>query len=238
MSQQRPTRPAMQRLLDFYDPATKGKDVGGRTLDQILAWRDTRLESQHDYIQILFPLPEGSIFNEWAPVVDEETYLYLRQDSTGFRRTMHRALTRMLAFYGFDIAWDQQDAAAGTWAVSVTAKAGAENDCFPRWVRRMDHNHLRISRILRSLRVLGLEDEARAFFAALVRIFDTYRRIGDDSMKFWRRAVERPLHIAPDGTEVDWLEKYEEKKEVEKKVETKDAKEDEEPVATEPANQA
>ncbi|KAK8131113.1 hypothetical protein PG984_007551 [Apiospora sp. TS-2023a] len=229
MSQPRPTKPAMQRLVDFYDPATKGTDVGGRTLDQILAWRDTRLESQHDFIQILFPLPEGSIFNEWAPVVDEETFLYLRQDSTGFKRTMRRVLTRMLAFYGFDIAWDQN--ASGSWVVAVTVRAGAENDCFPRWVRRMDHNHLRISRILRCLRVLGLEDEARAFFQALVWVFDTYRRIGDQSMQFWKRAVELPLHIAPDGTEVAWLEKYEEKKETEKKENTpkEEEKKDAEP---------
>lgn len=238
MSQPRPTKPAMQRLVDFYDPATKGKDVVGRTLDQILAWRDTRLESQHDFIQILFPLPEGSVVNEWAPVVDEETFLYLRQDSAGFQRTMRRVLARMLAFYGFDIAWGPD--AAGAGVVSVTAKAGAEDESFPRWVRPRDHNHLRISRILRSLRVLGLGDEARAFFGALVRVFDTYRRIGDDSMKFWRRAVELPLHVAPDGTEVDWLEKYEEKKEAkEEEAEKKEAeKKDEKPAAAEPENLA
>ncbi|KAK8069989.1 hypothetical protein PG994_006605 [Apiospora phragmitis] len=222
MSPQRPARQAMQRLVDFYDPATKGKDVGGRTLDQILGWRDTRLESQHDYIQILFPLPEGSIFNEWAPVIDEETFLYLRQDnnSHNFQPSMRRVLTRMLTFYGFDITWeeDNTEGASGSkrYAVAVTAKPGAEDDCFPRWVRRRDHNHLRISRILRSLRVLGLADEARAFFAALVWVFDTYGRISDDSMMFWRRAVELPLHVAPDGTEVDWLGEYEEKNKEEK----------------------
>ncbi|KAK7932261.1 hypothetical protein PG985_002973 [Apiospora marii] len=222
MSQQRPTKPAMQCLVDFYDPATKGQDVGGRTLDQILAWRDTRLESQHDFIQILFPLPEGSIVNQLAPVVDEETFLYLRQDSTGFKRTMRRALTRMLAFYGFDIAWDQD--AAGNWAVALPALGPP-----------LDHNHLRISRILRSLRVLGLGDEARAFFRALAWVVDTYGRIGAGSMKFWKRAVELPLHIAPDGTEVDWLEKYGEKKETDK---TKTEKKDEEPPAAEPEKKA
>ncbi|KAK8085450.1 hypothetical protein PG997_006721 [Apiospora hydei] len=221
MSPPRPTNQAMQRLVDFYDPSVMGTDVGDRTLSQILAWRDTRLESQHDYIQILFPLPEGSLFNEYSPVVDEEAFLYLRHDANaGFKRTMRRALARMLSFYGFDITWDQD--AAGQWAVAVTAKPSAEQDHFPRWVRRMDHNHLRITRILRSLRVLGLEDEARAFFAALCWTFDAYRRIGDGSMKFWRRAMELPLHVAPDGTEVDWLEKYEEKEETEKTEETKD----------------
>ncbi|KAK6854662.1 hypothetical protein PG995_009755 [Apiospora arundinis] len=214
MSQQRPTNPAMRRLVDFYDPATKGEDVGGRTLDEILRWPDTRLEAIHNYIQILFPLPEGSLFNPWAPVVDEEGYLYLSQNDD-FKPTMRRVLTRMLSFYGFDITWDTN--AEGKRLVALTPKSGAwTQKSLPHWVCWMDHNHLRISRILRSLRVLGLEDEANAFFTALVWTVETHGRIGENSVKFWKRAVERPLHVAPDGTEVDWLKKYEGRK-VEKK---------------------
>ncbi|KAI0008410.1 opioid growth factor receptor conserved region-domain-containing protein [Xylariaceae sp. FL0662B] len=202
----RPTQPALRRLVDFYDPGTRGPDARGRTLDQILRWRDTRLEIQHDYIQTLFPLPEGSIFNDLAPIIDEETFLYFRQHDE-LKGNLRRAFTRILAFYGFEIK-PRRDADADAARVTVVAKDGYEGS-FARWVRRMDHNHLRITRILRCLRVLGLELEARGFYDALLWTQDTTRQIGARSMDFWERAIEEPLHIAPDGTEVEWLEKYE-----------------------------
>jgi hypothetical protein len=80
-----------------------------------------------------------------------------------------------------------------------------------RWTNHMDHNHLRISRILRCLRIMGLQKECDAFFDALCNTYyDPKVQIGEPSMMFWRRAVEQPLHIAPDGTPTKWLKQYEE----------------------------
>ena len=64
------------------------------------------------------------------------------------------------------------------------------------WNVRGDHNHLRISRIIRSLRVLGLEEEAQAFYAALEET--TPLHVSGRSREFWRRAAERSLNIRPD----------------------------------------
>src|SRR5262245_5587601 len=58
---------AVSRLLDFY--RGEGTDAEGRRLDDILAWRDGRLEAVHDFIQWLFPLPEPSRFNPDAPLL-------------------------------------------------------------------------------------------------------------------------------------------------------------------------
>lgn len=63
------------------------------------------------------------------------------------------------------------------------------------WDTRFDHNHLRITRIIRCLRVLGLEDEALAFFKTLN---ETTTQTSDRSREFWRRAAERDLNIRPD----------------------------------------
>ena len=52
-----------QLIIRFYDPDVCAKDALGRQLDEILAWPDSKLESSHDYIQMLFPLPEGSPYN-------------------------------------------------------------------------------------------------------------------------------------------------------------------------------
>lgn len=74
------------------------------------------------------------------------------------------------------------------------------------WAVRMDHNHLRITRIIRCLRVLGLQGQAEAFYKALKDVYnDPSYPISDRSMMFWERAARQPLHIAPDGTKVRWL---------------------------------
>lgn len=193
----------MRRLVEFFDPTAKGRDSYGRTLDQILEWTDTELEREHNYIQTVFPLPEESVFSFSAPVVDEETMLIFIQ-SPELKANLLRSLKRMLAFYGFD-AEDKEDP---EFRLTITPK----EDCkpgFSRWVTRIDHNHLRITRIIRSLRILGLEGAAKDFYDALIEVYKVRGTIGSNSIGFWTRALENQLCDAPDGTEVAWLEKYE-----------------------------
>lgn len=188
----------MQRLINFYDPIIRGPDAQGRTLDEILSWSDARLESSHNYIQTLFPLPEESDFSFDAPVVDEEAMLFFRS-SDALKRNLMRATKRMLSFYGFD-ARDGDSVDELTITPLPTG--------FSHWLTRFDHNHLRITRMLRSLRLLGLEKVAADFHDALVAAHDARGVIGDRTLGYWERAVGRPLWEAPDGTEVHWLKKY------------------------------
>ena len=105
----RPTRPKQvdnlnmpNHLVRFYDPEVRAKDPKGRTVDSILAWDDDRLETAHDYIQILFPLPEYSPYNSWAPAVDRTTFNAFRQRKA-LRDNLTRSFERMLDFYGFTL---------------------------------------------------------------------------------------------------------------------------------------
>ena len=85
---------------------------------------------------------------------------------------------------------------------------------FANWAIDFDHNHLRITRILRCLRVLGLQTEYTAFFTALERTYnDPKISISDKSMGFWRLAVTNPLHLAPDGKKCKWLIGWEKEQE-------------------------
>ena len=99
----------------------------------------------------------------------------------------------MLQFYGFSPSFTK-----------IVPTSDYE-DMRRNWVKLFNHNHLRITRILRSLRVLGLEAEAKNFFEALVGVFHGRERgkIGERSMVFWTRAVERPLFIAPEVEDED-----------------------------------
>jgi len=209
-------------LIRFYDPSQCAPDARGRPLRDILAWEDPYLEGCHNYIQMLFPLPEGSPFNLDAPVVDREVFEAFRSREE-LRAGLRSSFERMLAFYGFELrvggegGEEGEEGEEGAGRVRVVSGPNYR-EAFANWVHRFDHNHLRISRILRSLRVLGLPDEAQAFFHALQEVFDSFGRISERSLMFWRRATERPLWIAPDDERVLWLKDFEEQEEMKAKT--------------------
>lgn len=164
------------KLVAFYRDG--GRDDEGRTLDEILAWPDEELEAVHDFIQWLFPLPERSGANPWAPVLDAETIAEFRA-AEEMREKLRRAFLRMLKFYG--LAWTD-----GRVVRAANFERRAEN-----WLWPGNHNHLRLTRMLRSMKLLGLEDEAMALFDALKEIQSFLPgRIGARSFGFWRDAVK------------------------------------------------
>ncbi|HEY9611993.1 opioid growth factor receptor-related protein [Allocoleopsis sp.] len=58
------------------------------------------------------------------------------------------------------------------------------------WLNRFNHNYLRITRILTSLSLLGLEDDAKAFFNGLDQIYlEEGDPIGSEPYLFWKKAV-------------------------------------------------
>lgn len=209
MSTNNPSVPAP--IIQFYDPDLQGKDFKGRTLSQILSWDDAKLETCHDYIQTLFPLPEPSPFNSSAPAIDREVFDAFRSRPE-LRAQLRKSLERMLHFYGFRITLNGADMEE----VAIAPPLRTFDD--RPWLGKFNHNHLRITRILRCLRVLGLNKEARLFFRILKNVGHSTKRgkhlIGEESMQYWRRAAKRSLYLAPDdpideGRGRDFLYEYE-----------------------------
>ena len=67
------------------------------------------------------------------------------------------------------------------------------------WLKHFNHNHQRMTRIIRSLRILGLEEDAQAFATALQLVCrDNPGKIGEKSLLYWARVATRPLYFAPD----------------------------------------
>ena len=167
-----------RRLVDFFGG---GVDDQGRTHAGILAWDDERLELVHDYIQWIFPLPERSGANPRAPVLSAATIATIRGNPE-MQARLRAAFLRMLAFYGF--AWRGEAVVEGTGFA-----AAAQN-----WLHPENHNHLRLTRMLRSLRVLGLEQEATMLWRMLKDVSrqggDAGRpRITDRTLAFWDEAL-------------------------------------------------
>lgn len=176
----------MSAILDFYRGS--GGNAGGWRIDEILAWPDRELEDVHDFIQWLFPLPEKSMANPWAPVLDKPTISAFHKEPK-LQEALRASLIRMLAFYGFEMR-------EGAIVPAANFEARAKN-----WLTPANHNHLRLTRMIRSLRVLGLETEGLALWRALDAIYATDAgrdAVSERTYKFWTRA----------GTEAPKDEKY------------------------------
>ena len=161
------------------------RDDLGRTYDEILRWDDERLEMVHDYIQWIFPLPERSGANPWAPVLTQISISAIRS-TPDMQQRLHAGYVRMMTFYGFQ--------PAGERLVQSPAFAAVSRN----WLSAGNHNHLRLTRILRSMRVLGLEREAESLWDALRQLYESERSAGrrgitDGTFAFWRRAATEPI---------------------------------------------
>ena len=102
-----------------------GVDAYGRRLDQILAETDEYWEHTHNFIQWLFPLDEESRSVRGSPVLEEEHMRAIRESESA-RNNLQRSVTRYKDFL-----------------------VGTTN-----WRSGYDHNHLRISRVIKCLRLL------------------------------------------------------------------------------------
>lgn len=160
-------------VISFY---RGGPNDRGVTLEEIWRWDDATLESRHDFIQWLFPLREPSQFNPSAPLTDDQTIGAFQADKT-LRDKMVHSLDVMLKFYGFERNEGIERGA--------NFARQAKN-----WLHPGNHNYLRITRILTSLHLHGLGDEAKAFFKMLNVVYNTYpNEIGSKTFSFWKSAA-------------------------------------------------
>jgi hypothetical protein len=141
--------------------AGTGCDGAGRSLADVLAFDDARIEGVHDFIQWCFPLPEASRAVPGAPVMTAAEAEAIRADPQA-REGLTAALARMRRFY------------AGT----------------DFWLGPYDHNHLRISRILSAVRALLGAEAALDFHAfATARNAEAGSPVNSESLRFWSRAA-------------------------------------------------
>ncbi len=176
------TNSAQSRLLAFY--SGESPDDRGRKLANILKWNDDELENIHDFIQWMFPLRERSGANPQAPVLDESTVeqFHSRGD---LQEKLRASLRRMLKFYGLELKTE------GPLAV-VEGQNFASRSAT--WLTTGNHNHLRITRMIKSLKTLGLGNEADALFACLRVIYQRQSArstspISARTFQFWQDAA-------------------------------------------------
>jgi len=112
----------------------KTPDYRGRTFAMLLQQSDHQAETTHDYIQWMFPLDEPSRSVNGVPVLNELDIEEIRQSSLAQANLAKSARW----FRGFL----------------------KRND---HWITKYNHNHLRITRVIKSLRLLASDEAADEF---------------------------------------------------------------------------
>jgi hypothetical protein len=141
--------------------AGRAPDHRGRSVGEVLAFTDEEAEAAHDYIQWLFPLPTRSRAQPGAPVLTESEADAIRADPQALVN-LGRAAERMLASY-------------------------RNTD---HWLAAQDHNHLRITRIISSLRLLAGAEAARRFHDRILALHVAGGSpVNGRSLSFWENAA-------------------------------------------------
>ncbi len=157
----------MTAILDFYRGAAPTGD--GHTLAEILAWDDAQIEAAHSTVAWLFPLPEPTRNTPWAPLLTDDDIAAFHDDA-GLHEALIRSLARMRTFYSLP-----------------GGKAGLAH-----WVSPGSRHMARLTRILRSLHLLGLEHESLVLFRDLEALYKAGAGavIGPETLALWRHAAK------------------------------------------------
>lgn len=165
----------MSKIIDFYREECGNNN--GHYLRDILGWSDGALEMDHDYIQWLFPSNEPSNFNADAPVLTQEEAAIFQADPE-LQEKVKESYLRILKFFELELSEGEV----------VRPVAGT-----PVWLRAFNHNMLRATRVIKSLRLVGLEKYALAFSDFLEDFAWKNDHISDNTLKYWNSAAYDPL---------------------------------------------
>jgi hypothetical protein len=135
-------------------------DGHGRLISDIWAFSDTEIERTHTFIQWLFPLAEPSLSSPGSPTLNADEIAALRG-----LNAVRQNILKSADWYGAFLSRN------------------------PHWQVRYDHNHLRITRVIKSLRLLVSDDEANRFRDSVFTLLgDDLGVIDKKAKSFWNAA--------------------------------------------------
>ena len=138
----------------------KTPDHRGRILAIMLQQTDHQAETTHDYIQWLFPLDEPSRSVMGVPVLNELDIEDIRHSELAQQNLVKSA----------------------SWFIGFLER----ND---HWITNYDHNHLRITRVIRSLRLLTSDEAADEFRDKMLSLIgDELDLVDQKARGFWANA--------------------------------------------------
>lgn len=137
-----------------------GRDARGRSISDVHKFDRVMLERHHDFIQWLFPLPEPSNAVPGSPILTASDIAAIAASDLA-QANLSISTELMLTFYRRST----------------------------HWLAASDHNHLRITRIIKSLRLLAGAEAANSFRNEIFEMASTdSATVSATSLGYWRAA--------------------------------------------------
>lgn len=143
-------------------------DDKGRTIDSILRWSNLRLELSHNYIQRVFPTDESSKYaRSLKPISPSDISSLVKSEAS--KNNIRKAYIRMLSLWKLD-------------------DENYKRKIYRYWNHRNNHNHLRITRILKCFKLIQMNDELKDFSIRLSYLLnnDHGLKISKKTEDYWR----------------------------------------------------
>lgn len=159
-----------------------GTDHILRTYADLLGYNDYEMEKCHDQIQWLFPLHEPSRHADTCPVLLPSTVMEAKQ----YDEVLENLYTAKVRLEMFLKIGDFEDV-----------------DKQRKWCRYKNHNILRVTRVIRCLRLFDLNDDAVDFYNKSIVVADRFLST-NDTKNWWTKALARNQdHVANAETDCD-----------------------------------
>jgi hypothetical protein len=152
--------------------ARTASDHKQRTLDCYWRSNDVWREQTHDYIQWAFPMPTPSPHNPDAPILREIDAMIIR-NSPEATANFRRTIFMMEQFYQAN----------------------------PRWLMSHNHNHQRITRILKSARLILPNTGDDVKFYSTITLMTRRGEVNDKSIAMWASVVSKRQYTFEDALE-------------------------------------
>jgi hypothetical protein len=166
------------KIIQFYKNEISNEE--GYYFDQVMKFNKTELERFHCFIQYLFPLLEPSEKVRTAPIITQEEIDIFKSDHL-IRTKLKKAFFKMLDFYRLSYCKNGK---------SIEIKKEVE---LLWWVKPYDHNLLRMTRMLKSMKLLGYFDYSLSLFEVLKEYKNHHNEFIKKSYLFWENAINEEL---------------------------------------------
>lgn len=147
--------------MNFEDFLTlKGKDFKGRTLQDIWFFSDSEIERVHDFIQVVFPLNKSSQAVFHGYYLDNQDLISQIKSNKDVTTNILKSSSWFFAFLERNMYWNT----------------------------KLDHNQLRITRVIECLRLLVSDEEADNFYNNVLELIKDNNQVNKRTLDFWKNA--------------------------------------------------
>ena len=135
-------------------------DIYNRYLEDIWKMSDEDIESVHNFIQWTFPLNERSGAVPNSPILTQQEIIDIKQSEIA-KQNIKKSVD---------------------WFVDFLTRNSY-------WICQSNHNHLRITRVIKSLRLIHSNEEAENFKNSVMNLIQgNENKINPISLKFWKNS--------------------------------------------------